>query len=262
MLLRRSTVAALAVLAISATGCGHLVQQTVLLNEMRSHYYDMRASGAKAFFCVAHPDWPLFISSATGAPSTGALADTPWHRYLQGVTLTFHASLAGGTATVTWDEKAPPPADRADAAKKLEGAFRQMLEGFITAWRPNLTNTLLPAIPISEIKTTPTGYMLTEKDMQGRASDVILDKGMQVTHVTTVGPNLNVDADTKYIKSPKGLLLAEMDSLIKHADGSSTKSEMRATYAEADGFAVPSSFEVDTERTRIHMDFTGCKVEK
>jgi len=177
------------------------------------------------------------------------------------VTMTVHASLRGGT-TVTWDEKAPPPADKKDVAQKLQNAFRTMVEGFMTALRPNLTNTFLPAIPLSEVTITSTGYALTEKDFQGRVSDLTLDKSFQVTHVSTHGPSTSVEADLKFIKSPKGFLLTEMDSATKKLDGSVGHSVKKTSYAVVDGYEVPGSLEVDTGSTQVHIALTGCKVER
>jgi hypothetical protein len=141
----------------------------------------------------------------------------------------------------------------------MQSSFHDMLAGFLEAWLPSLNNTLLPAIPISPITPRGTGYTLTEHDLEGRITDVTMDSQFHITHLSTKAPKFAAELDTKYISSPGGLLLTEIDTV---TPGDPEHTIMRATYATIDGVQVPSSLLILTGRSQIPMGFSRCGVRR
>lgn len=248
---------------VAATGCSRWLQQQSLLNRTRARYYNLKAAGANSYHCTVHPDWPLFIDTANHFPQGQALADTPWHRYLQHVDLSFRAPLTGNSA-VFWTEAAPPPPDKAAAAKQMEASFRKMIDGTLNALQANLNGTLLPAVSTSGMKRKGEGYTLTEQDLQNRITDITFDKDLKITHLATRGPAILAEIDSRYVESPKGLLLAEMDSNTRMGDEHGVShTVIKISYADVNTFTVPSGMELDTSTgTIIRMQFTNCGVDK
>jgi hypothetical protein len=265
---RRLLPALLLAATLSTTGCQRLIQQTSLLDKARSQYYSLSAAGVTEFHCDVAPDWTAFLTSVNHQPP----ADTPWHRYLQQAHLSFSAPLTGAT-TVQWSAPAAVPAGFESSAQKMQSSFHDMVAGFLEAWIPSLNNMLLPAIPVSPITPRGTGYTLTEHDLEGRVTDVTMDSQLRITHLSTRAPKFNAEIDTRFVPSPGGLLLAELDTLDPVTSPATTPANapvnapaghtiMRTTYSTVSGAQIPSSLLILTQDSQIPMRFTNCGVRR
>ena len=253
----RTALAALLLAAtLSTTGCD-LVRQTSLLDKTRRQYYSLSDAGVSEFHCDVTPDWTAFLTSVNHKTP----ADTPWHHYLQQASLHFSAPLTGKT-TVQWSAPSAVPAGFETSAQQMQTSFHDMVAGFLEAWIPSLNNTLLPAIPISPITRKGDGYSLTEHDLESRVTTVTLDSQLRITHLSTRAPKFTAEIDTKFVPSPGGLLLQELDTLDPAtAAAPASRTIMRATFATVDGAQIPSSLLILTDRSQIPMRFSNCGVQ-
>jgi hypothetical protein len=146
----------------------------------------------------------------------------------------------------------------------METSFRKMIDGTLITLQANLNGTLLPAVSTSDMTRKGEGYVLTEHDLQNRITDITFDKDLKITHLSTRGPGILADIDTRYVESPKGLLLAQMDSDTRMGEEREmTHTVIKVTYADVNAFTVPSGMELDTSNgTIIRMQFTNCSVDK
>jgi hypothetical protein len=256
---RRLLPALLFAATLSTTGCQRLFQQTSLLQKARSQYYSLSDTGVSEFHCDVIPDWDGFFTSLNHRPPE----DTPWVRYIRQARLSFSAPLTG-VATVQWlPPTLPVPSGSEDKARTMQTSFHDMVAGFLEAWTPSLNNTMLPSIPISPISAQGGGYTLTEHDLEDRVTVVTMDSQLRITHLSTKAPKFNAEIDSRFIPSPHGLLLEELDTLDPAtATAPAGRTIMRTTYATVDGAQIPSGLLILTGRSQIPMHFTNCGVRR
>lgn len=255
---RNRALAALTFAAILfTTGCS-LVHQATLLQQARSQYFSFADAGVSEYHCDVYPDWAAFYTSVNRTPPP----DDAWQRYLGQAHLTFSAPTLS-RATVKWIAPQAVPAGSEDKAKTMQDSFTTMVSGFLQAWNPALSGTLLPTFPFSNITPQGNGYSLTEHDLQGRITDVTMDANLHVTHLSTKTPNLTAEIDTTFIASPRGLVLSQIDSRT-HQPPTAPEEHVitRTTYQTIQDVPVPSGIFITTERSQIPMNFSNCGIQK
>ena len=254
---RRALTALLLAATFSSSGC-NLVHQTSLLEKARGQYYSLSDAGVSEFHCDVTPDWTAFLTSVNQRPPD----NTPWHSYLQEARLSFSAPLTG-KATVQWSAPPAIPAGSEANARLMQSSFHDMVEGFLEAWIPSLNNTLLPSVPVSPITPKGNGYTLTEHDLEGRVTDVTMDGQFRITHLSTKAPKFTAEIDTKFIPSPGGLLLMELDTTSPgNSPAPADRTIMRTTYTTVDRVQIPSSLLIVTDRSQIPMSFSNCGIRR
>lgn len=257
MFRHRDLAALILAATLSTTGC-NLVHQASLLQKARSQYYSYADVGVSEYHCDVTPDWVAFYTSVNNQPPP----DSPWQRYLHQAHLSFSAPTLS-KATVRWIAPQTIPTGSEKSAKTMQDSFTAMVAGFLSAWRPSFSGTLLPSIPVSPITPKGNGYTLTENDLENRITDVTLDASLRITHLSTKAPTFTAEIDPTFTPSPQGLLLTQLDSRT-HQPPSAPEDHVitRTAFQSIQGVPVPSSLLIITEHSHIPMSFTNCGITR
>jgi hypothetical protein len=232
-------------------------QTLSLMTSAKSRYYNLRTAGVKSFHCNVELDWPAVFTSIAGhaLPEDGAAM-----KYLRAAKLTMNDDLFGDAKAV-WTL---PTAD-AENQKGLEqmtGGVKQMVEGFLAAWTPGLTGTLLSASPTS-VEKTPTGYLVTDSS-NGSLSKETLDKDLVLTHLSTKTSTEEAEMDTTFTPTPQGLVMTKMEGDSKQPPTAPpTHVVMSTTFGPVGSVLLPQTLRVEVPNVAVFaMKFTGCEVVK
>ena len=219
-------------------------------------YYKPTAAGLEGYSCNVKVDWPALLTRLRHVEVSDS---DPLLQYLASSRLSMTDDLRRG-GTLEWSPAGIPRPEVEKAVDKMRSGLQQMFQGFFQNWNGYLNGTLVPA-PDQNTVVTPTedGYHL-HATSPVYVVDEDFDKGWLLKTVHVVSPHVEVTQYPLFDRRPEGLIVKSVRSVVHQtSDAGSSMVTVSFEYASADGFVLPSHFQVIEANVGIFdFDLTEC----
>jgi hypothetical protein len=222
-------------------------------------YYNPAAAGLSSFHCTVSVDWKDMLQRFGGKTIA---ADDPSLLYLKAVKLSVDDDLHGNGELHWTDTIAAPAASQAGNAK-LKAGLSQMISGFFQSWNPFMNGSLIPSVDKTTTATPEGDGLLVRGGDASTTVDEHFDKNMLMTDMHVVSPALDVDAHPVYNETPKGRIIAQLNSTIHQPPTApALEVDMAATYTPVSSFQIPTNLTFTVENVgSFKFQLGACTVK-
>jgi hypothetical protein len=229
-------------------------------------YYSTTKAGLDGFDCAVHPDWhTVFVSANKGA---AVAADDPRVVLLNGVTITLHGRMKGGS-NIEWKparQATPLSQDATNLLNGMQPAVAQIFEGFMQFWTPFVDGSAVPSNSQGlEIIHTEAGTRLHAT--QGVTSVTeILDSNLVLQHFDTQLAEALIKTNPAYKYTEKGLLVNSFVAFIQPTGVPPEQTQelhVVIDYQTIEGIQIPRRIDASVVNSGVfNFVLDGCTVTR